>query len=54
VVGGADIGQKKDEHAEVYPADCREGRKTIRGDPIAKLVCFAAADGQHEKWQGEW
>jgi hypothetical protein len=46
VVGGADAGQMKDEHA-VYPGNCGEGRKVIRGDPIAKLDYFAAADGQH-------
>jgi peroxiredoxin (alkyl hydroperoxide reductase subunit C) len=37
----------KDEHGEVCPANWKEGGKTIRGDPIAKLDYFAAVDGQH-------
>jgi len=40
--------QFTDEHGEVCPANWREGGKTIRGDPIAKLDYFAAVDGQHE------
>jgi peroxiredoxin (alkyl hydroperoxide reductase subunit C) len=32
----------KDEHGEVCPANWREGGKTIRGDPVAKLDYFAA------------
>jgi len=40
--------QFTDEHGEVCPANWREGGKTIRGDPIAKLDYFAVADGQHE------
>ena len=48
VVGGADVGRMKDEHGEVCPANWREGGKTIRGDPIAKLDYFVAVDGQHE------
>ena len=43
-----DVGQMKDEHVEVCPANWRGGGKTIRGDPIAKLDCFVAVDGQHE------
>jgi alkyl hydroperoxide reductase subunit AhpC len=41
----------KDEHGKMCPANCnwKEGRKMIRGDPIAKLDYFAALDGQHEK-----
>jgi len=37
----------KGEHGEVCPAKWREGGKTVRGDPIAKLDYFAAVDGQH-------
>ena len=48
VVGGADAGRMQDEHGEVCPANWREGEKTIRGDPIAKLDYFATVDGQHE------
>ena len=48
VVGGADAERMKDEHGEVCPANWREGGKTSRGDPIAKLDYFAAVDGQHE------
>jgi alkyl hydroperoxide reductase subunit AhpC len=44
----ADAEPMKDEHGEVCPANWREGGKTIRGDPIAKLDYFAVADGQHE------
>ena len=38
----------KDEHGEVCLTNWKEGGKTIRGDPMAKLVYFAAVDGQHE------
>ena len=48
VVGGSDAGRMKDEHGEVCPANWREGGKTIRGGPIAKLDYFSAVDGQHE------
>jgi peroxiredoxin (alkyl hydroperoxide reductase subunit C) len=42
-------GRMKDEHSEVLcPANWREGGKTIRSDPIAKLDYFGAVDGQHE------
>ena len=40
--------RKKDEHGKVCPVDWKEGGKTIRGDPIAKLDYFAAVGGQHE------
>jgi len=36
----------KDTHGEVCPANWKEGGKTIRADPVAKLDYFAtAADG---------
>jgi len=38
----------KGEHGELYPANWKEGGKTIRGDPIAKLDYFVAVYGQHE------
>jgi peroxiredoxin (alkyl hydroperoxide reductase subunit C) len=38
----------KDQHGEVCPADWKEGGKTIRADPTAKLEYFAAVDGKHE------
>ena len=41
----------KDAHGEVCPANWREGGKTIRGDPIAKLDYFAAVDS-HDKANG--
>ena len=47
MVGGADTGRMKDENGEVQPANWTEGDNTIRGDSIAKLDSFAAADGQH-------
>jgi C-terminal domain of 1-Cys peroxiredoxin len=37
----------QDEHDEVCPVNWKEGGKTIRGDPIAKLNYLAAVDGQH-------
>ncbi|KAH9981797.1 peroxiredoxin [Russula compacta] len=40
--------QFTDEHGQVCPANWKEGAKTIRADPIAKLDYFAAVDGQHE------
>lgn len=46
---GADAFSK-DTHGEVCPANWKEGSKTIRADPLAKLDYFAAAaaDGTHE------
>jgi alkyl hydroperoxide reductase subunit AhpC len=39
----------QDKHGEVCPANWKEGSKTIRADPLAKLDYFAtAADGAHE------
>ena len=40
----------KDTHGEVCPANWKEGSRTIRADPLAKLDYFAAADvdGVHE------
>ncbi|KAH8986750.1 2-cysteine peroxiredoxin [Lactarius hatsudake] len=41
--------QFTDAHGEVCPANWKEGSKTIRADPLAKLDYFAAtADGAHE------
>jgi len=40
--------QFTDEHGEVCPANWKEGSKTIRADPTAKLEYFAAVDGNHE------
>ncbi|KAH9033818.1 2-cysteine peroxiredoxin [Lactarius pseudohatsudake] len=41
--------QFTDAHGEVCPANWKEGSKTIRADPLAKLDYFAAtADGTHE------
>jgi 1-Cys peroxiredoxin len=40
---------KKDEHGEVCPANWKEGAKTIRADPTAKLDYFAAVDGVTEE-----
>ena len=37
----------KDKHGEVCPANWKEGSRTIRADPLAKLDYFAA-DGVHE------
>ncbi|KAH8978119.1 2-cysteine peroxiredoxin [Lactarius hatsudake] len=43
------IDPKGDAHGEVCPANWKEGSKTIRADPLAKLDYFAAtADGAHE------
>ncbi len=42
--------QCKDEHGEVCPANWKEGAKTIRADPTAKLEYFAAAvDGDKQE-----
>ena len=38
----------KDAHGEVCPANWKEGSRTIRADPLAKLDYFAAANGAHE------
>ena len=54
MVGGADAVRMKDERGEVCPANWREGGKTIRGDPIAKLDYFAAVDGRHENGKANW
>ncbi|KAH9020066.1 2-cysteine peroxiredoxin [Lactarius pseudohatsudake] len=41
--------QFTDAHGEVCPANWKEGSKTIRADPLAKLDYFAATtDGTHE------
>ncbi|KAH9021961.1 2-cysteine peroxiredoxin [Lactarius pseudohatsudake] len=41
--------QFTDAHGEVCPANWKEGSKTIRADPLAKLDYFAAtANGAHE------
>ncbi|KAH8986754.1 2-cysteine peroxiredoxin [Lactarius hatsudake] len=43
------LSNLKDAHGEVCPANWKEGGKTIRADPLAKLDYFAAtADGAHE------
>jgi len=40
--------QFTDKHGEVCPANWKEGGKTIRADPTAKLEYFAGVDGAHE------
>ncbi len=43
------MANSKDAHGEVCPANWKEGSRTIRADPLAKLDYFAAAtDGAHE------
>ncbi|KAH9010456.1 2-cysteine peroxiredoxin [Lactarius hengduanensis] len=47
--------QFADAHGEVCPANWKEGSKTIRADPLAKLDYFAAtADGTHENGKANW
>jgi hypothetical protein len=38
----------KDKHGEVCPVNWKEGGKTIRADPTAKLEYFAAVDSVQE------
>jgi hypothetical protein len=38
----------RDEHGNVCPSDWKNGGKTTRGDPIAKLDHFTIIDGEHE------
>jgi alkyl hydroperoxide reductase subunit AhpC len=44
----ADVVLAKDAHGEVCPANWKEGSRTIRADPLAKLDYFSAANGAHE------
>ena len=48
MVRGVDAGRMKDSDEHYDPANWREGRTIIRGDPIANLDYFSAVDGQHK------